>query len=110
MTMTTDEVILWLDANARRYAQKHGVTMDRDYLMMKLMEEIGEFAQATLVYENKCRVKKRIDKEVAREQMASELGDVLAVVLSLAIEMKIDVFAEMEKKALDKGKRFLEKR
>ena len=108
MTMTTKEVTTWLEANLRRYEKKHGVEMDRGVLVLKLMEEVGEFAQALVILDEKCRVKKRLDPETARENVSSELADVLGVVLALAIEMKIDVFEELYKKALGKGERYLE--
>ena len=108
MTMHTDEIMTWHEGNLRRYEKKHGIVIDREVLLLKLMEETGEFAQALLILEDKCRVKKRIDKETAKMNVAEELGDVLGTVLSLAVEMNIDVFEELRKKSLEKGKLFLE--
>ncbi|KKW37133.1 MAG: hypothetical protein UY81_C0003G0013 [Candidatus Giovannonibacteria bacterium GW2011_GWA2_53_7] len=107
--MNTDEIMRWHEGNLRRYEKKHGIVIDREVLLLKLMEETGEFAQALLILEDKCRVSKRIDKETAQVCVAEELGDVLGTVLSLAVEMKIDVFEELRKKSLEKGKVFLEK-
>lgn len=106
--MTTQEVMTWLEANLRRYEKKHGIVLDREVMVLKLMEEVGEFTQALIILDNKCRVKKRLDPETARTNVAKELADVLSAVLGLALEMKIDIFEELYKKALEKGEKFLE--
>jgi len=105
--MEFSEIQRLVDANAERYSKKHGVPPSVDLLVLKLMEETGEFAEALTVSRNLCREEKRVDPETARENLAAELADVAVIVLNLASTLNIDLEAAMEKKALAKGRAYL---
>lgn len=105
--MQFSEIQQLVEANAQRYAKKHGIEFTREFLLLKLMEETGEFAQAVSVCDNQCREEKQLPPEEAREQLASELADVLNIVLLLAHQFDVDLLAALEKKTLQKGRRYL---
>ncbi len=74
---------------------------------MKLVEEVGEFAQALMIYKNKCRVDKRKEAEVAKQELSEELADVLGMSIALAHELDIDVWEALDKKWLARGRKHL---
>ena len=63
--------------NALNYGEKFGVTIDGDFAFSKLIEEVGEFAQAKLIFERKSRPEKFLDDNVAKDELAKELADVI---------------------------------
>jgi NTP pyrophosphatase (non-canonical NTP hydrolase) len=106
--MKFSEIQHLVSANADRYAKKHGINIDSEFLMLKLMEETGEVAEAMLAYFDRCRIKKRVSKEDAREALENELADVLGVILLLATEHDLDILEALERKTLSKGRKYLE--
>ncbi|MBI4592096.1 hypothetical protein HY733_01470 [Candidatus Uhrbacteria bacterium] len=105
--MEFSEIQRLVKANAERYAKKHGVTFSRGVLLLKLMEETGEFAEALLVCDEQCRSEKKLPPTQAQEQLASELADVFNILLLLADHFEIDLLSVLEKKSLEKGRRYL---
>ncbi|MBI4435555.1 hypothetical protein HY630_02695 [Candidatus Uhrbacteria bacterium] len=105
--MEFSEMQRLVKANAERYAKKHGVTFSREVLLLKLMEETGEFAEALLVCDDQCRAKKKLPPVEAREQLESELADLFNVVLLLADHFDIDLLKTLEQKTLAKGRQYL---
>ncbi len=97
-----------ISANAERYAKKHGVTIDKAFLVLKLMEESGELAEALLICDNQCRTKKRKDAGEAHTELENELADVLGTVLLMASTFNVDILAGLERKTLKKGRKYLE--
>ena len=95
-------------ANAERYSKKHSINIDREWLILKLIEENGEFANALLVHTKKCRQEKIVDDALAKENLSKELADVFSTILLLADNLKIDLFKTLDEKVLQKGKQYLE--
>ncbi|MEI6510718.1 MAG: MazG nucleotide pyrophosphohydrolase domain-containing protein [Candidatus Uhrbacteria bacterium] len=108
--MDLSEIQRLVDANAERYSKKHGIPLSVDLLVLKLMEETGEFAEALTVSRNLCRAEKRVDPETAQANLAAEIADVAVTVLHLASMLKIDLEVALEKKALAKGRAYLAER
>ena len=106
--MNLDEIQTLISANAERYAKKHGVTIDREFLFLKLMEESGELAEAMLIHEGQCRTRKKVDQAEANLQLENELADVLGTVLLMASVFDVDVLSALDRKTLQKGKKYLE--
>lgn len=108
-SMQFSEIQRLVEANAERYAKKHSIEMNREYLLLKLMEETGEFAEALLVCDKQCRAEKHLSDEQARDQLEAELADVLNIVILLAGKLKVDLLSALDKKVLEKGRQYLKK-
>lgn len=105
--MELSQIQILVNANAERYSKKHGIPLSVDLLVLKLMEETGEFAEALTVSRNLCRAEKRVDPATAQANLADEIADVVVTVLHLASMLNIDLDAALEKKALAKGRAYL---
>ncbi len=88
--------------NAQDYSEKYNVKIDKDFALLKLYEEVGEFAQAMLIHQKKCRPEKYLRKEDSKEELARELADVLGMVMVNANLHGIDLMDSMNKKWLNK--------
>jgi NTP pyrophosphatase (non-canonical NTP hydrolase) len=73
-------------------AKKDGITLTDDYLLIKLTEELGEFMQAYLIYQKRCRPEKYLAEPDAKKDLAKELSDV--VCLCLIIAHKLNIYLE----------------
>ncbi|MFF4989550.1 MazG-like family protein [Streptosporangium saharense] len=89
----TDEV----EAVSGAYADKHGITRDATWFLLKLQEEVGELTQAFLMRSGQARTKGRSPEELD-EALRAELADVLAHVLLMARHHGIDLEAEIDRK------------
>ena len=85
-------------ANARRYGKKHNVQIDENFAILKLYEEVGEFAQAVLIHNKKSRPEKFVDKEISKGMVAQELADIVGMCMVNAELLDID----LEKAIYDK--------
>jgi len=94
-------------ANAERYSKKHTIEVDLNWLLLKLIEENGEFANALLVYTKKCRKEKFVADDVAKKNLALELTDMFTIVVLLAHRLDIDILPSLHEKALEKGRDYL---
>lgn len=106
--MEFPEIQALIEANAERYAKKHEINLNREFLVCKLMEEVGEFAQALLIFDNQCRLEKRLMPEQAKEQVEHELADILNSVFLIAAKLDIDLYAALDQKILEKGRVYLQ--
>ena len=84
--------------NALRYGEEYNIDVDEDFGLLKLYEEVGEFAQAVLVHRKKSRPEKYISKENAKENLSRELADVLGMVMLNAHLLNIDLEKAMKEK------------
>lgn len=105
--MEFSEIQRLVKANAERYAKKHGITFTREIHLLKLMEEVGEFAEALSVCDEQCRSEKKLPPVEAREQLESELADLCNIVLLLAEHLDVNLLEALEKKTLVKGRQYL---
>lgn len=94
-------------ANSERYSKKHNIKIDLNWLLLKLMEENGEFANALLIYTKKCRPEKFVDSGTAKENLSSELIDIFTTIVLLADSLDIDILSSLNKKVLEKGRKYL---
>lgn len=108
MCMDFSEIQKLIVANADRYSKKHGIEIDLEWLLLKLVEENGEFANALLIYSNKCRKEKMVSPDQAKADLSKELVDVLTTLILLGDKLDIDILESLNKHVLEKGKRHLE--
>ncbi len=84
--------------NALNYGQKYSVSIDEEFAFMKLMEEVGEFAQALLIFKRKSRPEKFLSEADAKEEVAKELADVVGMAFVNAHVLWIDLEQALKKK------------
>lgn len=88
--------------NAVNYGKKFNVTIDEDFALLKLYEEVGEFAQAVLIHRKKSRPEKYVTEEVSKEAIARELADVVGMAIVNAHLLGIDLEKAIDKKWINK--------
>ncbi|MDD5110477.1 MAG: MazG nucleotide pyrophosphohydrolase domain-containing protein [Patescibacteria group bacterium] len=76
---------------ATSYGKKYDITMDEDFALLKLYEEVGEFAQAVLIHRKKSRPEKHVAKDVSKMKLADELADVVGIAILNAHLLGIDL-------------------
>ena len=84
--------------NTIRYGKEYNIDIDKNFAILKLYEEVGEFAQAVLIHSKKSRPEKYISKENAKENLSKELADVLGMVMVNAHLLDIDLEKALRKK------------
>ena len=65
--------------NALNYGRIHQVPIDQEFATLKLSEEIGEFAEAVLVYNEVFETAESQAIDEARRKLAEELADVIGM-------------------------------
>lgn len=91
-------------ANAIRYGKKHNIEIDEQFAVLKLYEEVGEFSQALLIHQKKCRPVKIVDQDVSKKELARELADVVGMAIVNAHLFGIDLEEAIDKKWINKEK------
>jgi NTP pyrophosphatase (non-canonical NTP hydrolase) len=77
--------------NAIGYGEEYNVEIDEDFALLKLTEEMGEFAQAVLTHRKKCRPEKYLSEEESKLEMGKELADVVGMAIVNAKVLGIDL-------------------
>lgn len=90
--------------NAVSYGQKYNVRIDEDFALLKLYEEVGEFAQAVLIHRKKSRPEKHVSKKISKKELARELADVVGMAIINAHLLGIDLEEAIDKKWINKEK------
>jgi len=88
-----------LETVSSGYAEVYAVDRTPDWMLLKLMEELGELSQAWLVASGQGRDRDRTSDE-QRRAVAAECADVVAMALLTAHRMGVDVEAALEDKWL----------
>ncbi|MCK5211502.1 hypothetical protein KAJ89_02255 [Candidatus Parcubacteria bacterium] len=78
--------------------KRDGIKVSDDYLLLKLTEELGEFAQSYLVHKKRCRPEKYLSPQISKKELSKELSDVLGLILVIAENLNIDVEEALVKK------------
>ena len=100
--MTFEEIQKGILKVAKVYGERFNVNMDQDFAILKLYEEVGEFAQAVLVHRKKSKPEKYLSEAESKEQLAEELADIIGMVIVNADLFGIDMEKAIEKKWLNK--------
>jgi NTP pyrophosphatase (non-canonical NTP hydrolase) len=85
-------------SNATKYGEKYNVSIDEDFCILKLQEEVGELMQAILIARRKSRPEKFLPADEAKEEVAKELADVVGMAIVTAKVMDIDLLAALQGK------------
>ena len=88
--------------NALRYGKEYNVEIDEDFALLKLYEEVGEFAQAVLIHRKKSRPEKHVSVDISKKEMAKELADIVGMAMVNAHLLGIDLEEAIDKKWISK--------
>lgn len=91
--------------NAIDYGKEYNITIDEDFALLKLYEEVGELSQAVLIHRKKSRPEKHLPEEKSKEEIAKELADVLGMVMVNAHLMGIDLEKVVTEKWINRIKK-----
>ncbi len=103
ITMTFKELQQALLKVAEGYGKAHGIDIDQDFALLKLYEEVGEFAQAVLIHRKKSRPEKHTGEEASKQMMADELADIIGLAVMNANLFEIDLEEALERKWLKRS-------
>ena len=90
--------------NIMNYGKNYNVKIDEDFALIKLYEEVGEFAQAVLVHRKKSRPEKYLSEEKSRQELANELADIIGMTITNAHLLNIDLEEALKNKWIDREK------
>jgi len=88
--------------NAQDYGKKYHVLIDQDFALLKLYEEVGEYAQMVLVHRKKSRPEKHLAETESKKLLAHELADIIGMVIVNAALFDIDLEQALKDKWLEK--------
>lgn len=100
--MTFDEMQHGIMKVAESYGKKYHVTIDQDFALLKLYEEVGEFAQTVLIHRKKSRPEKHTTEKESKKMLANELADIIGLVIINANLFGIDLQKAIEDKWLSR--------
>lgn len=84
--------------NAISYGKTYNVEIDEDFALLKLYEEVGEFAQAVLIHRKKSRPEKHVTEDISKNELAKELADIVGMAIVNAHLLGIDLEEAINKK------------
>jgi NTP pyrophosphatase (non-canonical NTP hydrolase) len=100
--MTFNEMQQGVMDVAEQYSAKYGITIDQDFALLKLYEEMGEFAQSVLIHRKKSRPEKHATEQETKEMVAHELADIVGLAIINANLFGIDLQQALEDKWFSK--------
>lgn len=77
--------------HAKNYQQKYDVKFTPDNILLKLMEEVGELAQAALIHQRQCRPDKYVSCQESKKRVGEEMVDVLDLLFVAADTYGVDL-------------------
>jgi NTP pyrophosphatase (non-canonical NTP hydrolase) len=101
--MTFEEMQKGILKVAELYGERFGVTIDQDFALLKLYEEVGEYAQAVLVHRKKSKPEKHISENESKKLIANELADIIGLAVMNANLFDIDLEKAIKEKWLNKA-------
>ena len=100
--MTFKEIQNGILEVARVYGEKFNIKIDQDFAILKLYEEVGEFAQAVLIHRKKSKPEKYKLEEETKERLGEELADIIGMAIVNADLFEIDLERAIKEKWLNK--------
>jgi len=88
--------------NAIKYGKKYNVEIDEDFALIKLYEEVGEFAQAILIHRKKSRPEKHLPHDLSKAELGKELADIIGMAMVNAHLLGIDIEDAINKKRINR--------
>jgi|SRR3989338_2653008 len=89
--------------NAKQYGEEFNVPINEEFVVVKMMEEVGEFAEAILRYRKHCRPHKYVSHEEAKHMLGEELADIVGIALVGAELFGIDLDSVLQEKWVKRG-------
>jgi len=83
---------------AEKYGKEYNININEDFALLKLYEEVGEFAQAVLIHRKQSRPEKFLSEEKSKEELGKELADVVGMAVLNAKLLDIDLEEAILKK------------
>lgn len=87
---------------AEKYGERYNININEDFALLKLYEEVGEFAQAVLIHRKQSRPEKFLSEEKSKEELGKELADVVGMAVLNAHLLNIDLEDAIIKKWVDR--------
>lgn len=84
--------------NAFDYGKRHNIEFTPEFAAIKLNEEVGEFNQALLIHQRKCRESKYLNPKISKRKLGYELADVIGMALVNAKIHGIDIEKAIDEK------------
>lgn len=100
--MQFSELQTEINKNMDRYAEKYNVTVDENWAVLKLLEELGEFSQSIIIHRKQSRPEKFLPETESKEEIAKELADVIGMAIVCAKLFDIDLEEALSKKWIKK--------
>ena len=98
--MTFDEIQSGILKVAKVYGDKINVNIDQDFAILKLYEEVGEFAQAVLIHRKKSKPEKHNNENETKKRLGEELADIIGMAIVNADLFGIDIQKAIKEKWL----------
>ena len=100
--MTLDEMQDGILKVARAYGQRFDVSIDQDFAILKLYEEVGEYAQAVLIHRRKSKPEKHKSEAETKVMLGAELADIVGMAVLNASLFGLDLEKAIKDKWLNK--------
>lgn len=91
--------------NAMDYGERYNIKIDEDFALLKLYEEVGEYAQAVLIHRKQSRPEKHLSEEKSKQGLAEELADIVGIAMVNADLLGIDLEEAIDKKWINQEKK-----
>lgn len=88
--------------NAEKYGKNYNIEISEDFALLKLYEEVGEFAQAVLIHRKMSRPEKHMHQDLSKKEVAKELADVVGLAMLNAHLLGIDLEDAMFEKWINR--------
>ncbi|MBI4085127.1 MAG: hypothetical protein HY432_01295 [Candidatus Liptonbacteria bacterium] len=89
---------------AARYEKEHKLNLDENAAVIKLFEEVGEFAEALLIHRKKSRPEKHLLPAKSKVKLSEELADIIGMVIINANHLDIDLERAIKNKWINRNK------
>jgi NTP pyrophosphatase (non-canonical NTP hydrolase) len=76
---------------AMDYGKKYNIKIDEQFAILKLFEEVGELAQASLIHKKMSRPEKHVEEHISKNELAKEISDVVGLAIVYAHLLDIDL-------------------
>jgi len=102
LRITFEEIQSGILKVAETYSERFNVKIDHDFAVLKLFEEVGEYAQAVIVHNKKSKPEKYVSEEEAKKRLGEELADIIGMAIINADLFGIDIQKSIKEKWLKK--------
>lgn len=82
----------------KSYTEQDNISLNTDFAIKKLVEEVGEFVQESMIYDRQSRKEKFISREFHKKRLSHELADVVCIALLNAELYDIDIEQAIQEK------------